>query len=35
MPNFAGPVSFTFIGVTIAAIFVMVGIGIFLVKRYK
>jgi flagellar biogenesis protein FliO len=35
VPNFAEPVSFTFIGVSIAAIFVMVGVGIFLVKKFK
>jgi len=35
MPNFQEPVSFTFIGVTVALIFVGVGIGIFLVKKFK
>jgi len=35
MPNFAEPVSFTFIGVSIALIFVMVGIGIFAVQKFK
>jgi hypothetical protein len=35
MPNVAEPVSFTFIAVSIAAIFVLVGLGIFLVKKFK
>lgn len=35
MPNFAEPVSFTFIAVSIAAIFVLVGLGILLVKKFK
>jgi len=35
VPNFTEPVSFTFIGVTIALIFVMVGVGILLVKSGK
>lgn len=35
MPNFAEPVSFTFIAVSIAVIFVIVGLGILLVKRFK
>jgi len=35
MPNFAEPVSLTFIGVSIALIFVVVGIGIFAVKKFK
>ena len=35
MPNFAEPVTLTFIGVSIALIFVGVGVGIFLVKRFK
>jgi uncharacterized membrane protein len=35
VPNFAEPVSFTFIAVSVAAIFVVVGIGVFLVKAGK
>ncbi|MDQ1244100.1 MAG: hypothetical protein QG565_440 [Campylobacterota bacterium] len=35
MPNFAEPVSFTFIAATIAVIFVIVGLGILLVKKFK
>jgi hypothetical protein len=35
MPNFAEPVSFTFIAVSIAVIFVIVGLGILLVKKFK
>ncbi len=35
MPNFAEPVTFTFIAVTIAVIFVMIGIGIFAVQKFK
>ncbi len=35
MPNFAEPVSFGFIAASIAAIFVLVGLGILLVKRFK
>ena len=35
MPNFSEPVSFTFIGITVALIFVGVAIGIVLVKKYK
>jgi len=35
MPNFAEPVTFSFIGVSITLIFVMVGIGITLVKLGK
>jgi hypothetical protein len=35
MPNFTESVSFTFIAVSIAAIFVLVGLGILLVKRFK
>jgi len=35
MPNFNEPVSLTFIGATIALIFVGVGLGIFLVKKFK
>jgi hypothetical protein len=35
MPNFAEAVSFTLIGITVAAIFAIVGIGIFLVKKFK
>ena len=35
MPNFAEPVSFTFIAVTVAAIFVIIGIGVAFVKLGK
>ncbi len=35
MPNFSEPVSFTFVAVSITLIFVMVGIGIFAVKKFK
>ena len=35
MPNFSEPVTLTFIGVSIALIFVMVGIGILAVKKFK
>lgn len=35
MPNFAEPVSLTFVAVSIAAIFVAIGIGIALVKMGK
>jgi len=35
MPNFGEPVSATFIAVSIAVIFVIVGIGILLVKKFK
>jgi len=35
VPNFTEPVTLTFIGVTIALIFVGVAIGITLVKRFK
>jgi flagellar biogenesis protein FliO len=35
VPNFSEPVTFTFIVASIAAIFVLVGIGIFLVKKFK
>lgn len=35
MPNFVEPVSFTFIAATVAAIFVLVGLGILLVKKFK
>jgi len=35
MPNFAEPVSFTFSAATVAAIFAVVGVGIFLVKMGK
>jgi hypothetical protein len=35
MPNFAQPVTFSFIGATVALIFVVIGIGIFLVKKFK
>jgi len=35
VPNFAEPVSLVFIAVTVAAISALVGLGIFLVKRFK
>ncbi len=35
MPNFAEPVTFTFIAATVAVIFIVVGIGIALVKMGK
>jgi hypothetical protein len=35
VPNFAEPVTFTFIVVTVALIFVIIGIGIALVKLGK
>lgn len=35
MPNFSEPVSFTFVAVSIAMIFVMVGAGIIAVKKFK
>ncbi len=35
MPNFSEPVSATFIAVTIAAIFVVIGLGILAVKMGK
>lgn len=35
MPNFSSPVEGTFILATIATIFVFVGIGILLVKKFK
>lgn len=35
MPNFSEPVTFTFVAVSIAAIFVVIGIGIFAVKKVK
>jgi hypothetical protein len=35
MPDFTEPVTLTFIAVTITAIFVMIGIGIALVKLGK
>lgn len=35
MPNFTESVSFTFIAVSIAVIFVLVGLGILLVKKFK
>jgi len=35
MPNIAEPVTFTFIGVTVALIFVMVGVGILAVQKFK
>jgi hypothetical protein len=35
VPNFAEPVSFTFIAATIAVIFALVAVGIILVKKFK
>ena len=35
MPNFTEPVTITFIGVSIALIFSFVGLGIFLVQKFK
>jgi hypothetical protein len=35
MPSFSEPVPFAFIAQTVAAIFVIIGIGIFLVKKFK
>jgi len=35
MPDFSEPVSITFVVVSIAMIFVIVGIGIFAVKKFK
>jgi len=35
MPNFSAPVEASFIALSIAAIFVLVGIGILLVKIFK
>ncbi len=35
MPNFAEPVSFAFIASTVGVIFGIVGVGIFLVKKFK
>ncbi len=35
MPDFAQPVPFSFIVETIVAIFVVIGIGIFFVKKFK
>jgi len=35
MPNFSEPVTLTFIGVSIALIFVVVAIAIFAVKKFK
>ena len=35
MPNFAEPVSFTFIAATVAVVFGIVGLGILLVKKFK
>ncbi|MCX6076837.1 MAG: hypothetical protein NTW78_08115 [Campylobacterales bacterium] len=35
MPDFAEPVTFTFIAVTVAVIFVIIGVGIALVKAGK
>ncbi|MDD5399933.1 MAG: hypothetical protein PHQ93_01925 [Sulfurimonas sp.] len=35
MPNFAEPVSFTFIAVTVAVIFIIIAVGIVSVKAVK
>jgi len=35
MPNFSEPVTFSFIVESIALIFVVVGVGIFFVKKFK
>jgi len=35
VPNFSEPVSLPFIGVTVALIFVIIAIGILLVKKFK
>jgi len=35
MPDFAEPVSFTFIDLTVGAIFALIAVGIFAVKRFK
>jgi len=35
VPNFLEPVSSTFIGITVVLIFVMVGLGIFAVQKFK
>ena len=35
MPNFSEPVSFTFIALTVAAIFVIIGIGVAFVRLGK
>jgi len=35
MPDFSEPVSFTFVTTSIVLIFVMVGIGIAAVRKYK
>ena len=35
VPNFSEPVSISFIGATVALIFVVIAIGIFFVKKYK
>jgi len=35
MPNFSEPVTFSFIAATVVAIFVVIGIGILLVKKFK
>ena len=35
MPNFSQPVETSFVVATIAAIFVLVGVGILLVKKFK
>jgi len=35
MPNFSEPVSFTFVGATVAVIFVVIALGIVAVKKFK
>ena len=35
MPDFSQPVEPTFIGLSIVAIFALVGVGILLVKKFK
>jgi len=35
MPNFAEPVSYTFIGASLALIFVVIAAGIYAVKKFK
>jgi len=35
MPDFSQPVTTEFIAITIATIFIVIGIGIFFVKKFK
>lgn len=35
MPDFAEPVSLTFITITVTVIFMIIGIGIFAVQKFK